>query len=323
MSRDRTQEVLNRIGMLADEPSSELGIAEIREFLGNRSNHIIARAATVAGDWKADTLVSELEQAYERFMYAQGKPDPGCAAKRAIVEALTALDYAKADIFLSGIKHVQMEPVYGGREDTAPTLRASCARALATMNHPEALLLLGGLLMDPEPEARRGAITIFEWLGTRESELALRMKALSSEPEPDIIGGCLLALLRISPDRSFDFVAEFLQRNDEVSEHAALALGESHIPEAFGCLQTAWESAFEASAREGLLLALALHRSDEAFDFLLTILAEEPVRVVFKALEVLAIFRADAARSECIREQLEERGELVLLRAFEDYFRNE
>ena len=43
--------------------------------------------------------------------------------KVAIVEALNALGYEHTPTFLQGIRHVQMEPVYGGRVDTAAVLR--------------------------------------------------------------------------------------------------------------------------------------------------------------------------------------------------------
>ena len=48
------------------------------------------------------------------------KTDPQCWAKNAIVKALKDLNHDDPAVFLRGIEHVQMEPVWGGRWPIPP-----------------------------------------------------------------------------------------------------------------------------------------------------------------------------------------------------------
>ena len=48
---------------------------------------------------------------------------------RVFAEALEQIDHAEAAVFLAGVRHVQLEPAWGGSQDTAAPLRAACAAA--------------------------------------------------------------------------------------------------------------------------------------------------------------------------------------------------
>ena len=52
-------------------------------------------------------------------------------SKNALSRSLATLEHPDAGVFLRGMRHIQMEPIWGGRSDTAGTLRATCALALA------------------------------------------------------------------------------------------------------------------------------------------------------------------------------------------------
>ena len=52
----------------------------------------------------------------------------------AIARALFALDYDGEGLYLAGMRHVQMEPGWGGSSDTAVELRGMCAMGLASTN---------------------------------------------------------------------------------------------------------------------------------------------------------------------------------------------
>ncbi|MDX2239271.1 MAG: hypothetical protein NW224_01195 [Leptolyngbyaceae cyanobacterium bins.302] len=103
------------------------------------------------------SFIPELVSACDRFLVNAKESDPGCRAKQAISEALYRLQYSDKAPFLKGIRHVQAEPVWGGKVDTAPTLRGTCALGLVRMNYPLVMVELRDLLADPEPEARIGA----------------------------------------------------------------------------------------------------------------------------------------------------------------------
>src|SRR6266568_5965124 len=98
-------------------------------------------------------LTCELLQAFGRFFENPVKTDPQCWAKNALSRALAALEYQESEIFLRGIRHIQMEPVWGGRSDTAGTLRATCALALVqcrSLSENDLLSYLLELLADTD-----------------------------------------------------------------------------------------------------------------------------------------------------------------------------
>src|SRR6185437_17123203 len=92
---------------------------------------------------------SELSAAFERFFTNAVKSDPQCWAKNAVSRALASLGCTDKDVFLRGLHFRQMEPVWGGRSDSAGALRATCAHALLgcdALPDQEVLLILTDLL---------------------------------------------------------------------------------------------------------------------------------------------------------------------------------
>ena len=79
---------------------------------------------------RLEELAPDLLRAFDRLMEKPVERDPQCWGKNAIVQALVALEHREAAPFVRGIRHIQIEPVWGGQEDTAPTLRGTCALAL-------------------------------------------------------------------------------------------------------------------------------------------------------------------------------------------------
>jgi HEAT repeat protein len=318
--RDTTQEALDRLRELEAEEPSDDGMGEIRAFLKHRVNHVAGRAAEVAEVWQAEALIPDLEQAFHRFLKNPVKTDPMCAAKLPMAKCLQKLDYASPDLLLVGVRHVQMEPVWGEPEDTAPGLRGACGRALAAMHYPEAYLELARLLMDSEPEARRSAVDTLRWLAGPESELLLRTKVLAGDAELDIEASCLHALTAMEPERSLAFVAEYLDSASELMAGAALALGESKHPEAFPYLREAWERAELETHRQALLLPLALHRSEEAFVLLMEVLQDARAETAAAAVNALGLYTRDADRAESVRQAVAARSEPAVREAFDAAF---
>jgi hypothetical protein len=106
-------------------------------------------------------------------------------------------------------------------------------------------------------------------------------------------------------------VADRLQGENEVlAETAALALGESRLPAALSPLLTVWENPRGPALRRTLLTAIALHHSDEAFDFLCDLVAGAPAVEAEAALAALAIFRDDLRRRRAIERILRRRDDL-------------
>jgi hypothetical protein len=234
------------------------------------------------------------------------------------------MEIREYDTFLRGIRHVQMEPVYGGREDTAANLRGRCALALARCEYPDIFFELTTLLTDPEPQPRIAAIKALTYLNEEKSELLLRLKALTGDKEPQVLSECFLGLMSIAPARSLSFVAGFLENSDLlIAEGAALALGESREIEAFKILQDQWEDSIDSEVKEMLLLPMALTRCDEAFKYLLDIVACEYQGYAAAAVKALKVYADNDAQRENIRKAMASRHESLITETYAREFGDE
>src|SRR5262245_21445961 len=79
---------LARLQALKKEPFSPAITAELRKFLGDASNFVVADAATIAGEKNLVELASDLAAAFDRFLIDSEETDKLCRAKLAILEAL-------------------------------------------------------------------------------------------------------------------------------------------------------------------------------------------------------------------------------------------
>lgn len=298
-----TEEALAAIHAIRQTPETVDVTREIGPFLRHKSNHVVAAAASTAERLEVGALTPDLIEAFERMMRDPAKFDPGCKATIAIVQALVQLEDPAAKVFFGGIRHVQMEASFGPRVDAAAPLRGLCARGLARMGHPDALLECVTLLADPEIPARTGAIRAIADSGRPDGVLLLRLKTLLGDKETDVTGECFAALLSLDPTGSVEFVSKFLDSSVEgIGEQAALALGETHQAAAFEVLREAWERGGLAEQRRTLLVAIAMLRIDEALEFLLERLRTEGGHVAADALAGLSFY----ARDETVLKRVEE-----------------
>src|SRR5579864_8431780 len=83
----------------------------IRKALTNRNNFIAAKAADLIREFNLRELTPDLLRAFDRFFEHAEKSDPQCWAKNAISRALAAFEFQDVDVFLRGMRHIQMEPV--------------------------------------------------------------------------------------------------------------------------------------------------------------------------------------------------------------------
>jgi hypothetical protein len=290
---ERLEERLAALGALRADPTSDETLEALRRALASKTGLVVGRAAEIAGEFLISELEPHLVEAFDRFMNNPAKTDPGCIAKTAIVEALYRMEAYQPDVYLNAIGHVQMEPVWGGREDTAAKLRGLAALGLVRINYPNVMLLLAQLLADPEADARISAARAIGYAGMDAGLPLLRFKALTGDAHPQVVVECFTALIQLDPEASLSFVAGFL-RSEQRSEQeaAAVALGESHLAQAFPFLEAAWEDAIDGEMRQALMVAIALLRHERAIDFLLGLLAEGG-RGAEGALSALQMYETD------------------------------
>jgi HEAT repeat protein len=285
-------DVLNALDPVASRAETA---AVLKNALADRHFLVVSRAATLSGDRLLHELIPDLISAFARFVQDPVKRDPRCKAKNAIARALVMLECQDIAFYQNGIAYRQLEPVWGGRADTATDVRCSCAMGLAASGHPRAVAELTGLLNDPEVPVRCGAARAISCGNPFEAEAVLRLKVQIGDAEPQVLGECFGALLTIAPEYSLPFVAAYLRAQDEaLQEYAALALGESRHPEAFKLLRDAWDELVTPEARGALIRAAALHRSDAAFEWLLAIIETGTTKLAEIAVDALAVYERNS-----------------------------
>lgn len=309
MKKNTLEDQLSVLHALRTAPITEDTVDQLRQALANHNSHVIATVAEIIGEAELADLEPDLVAAFAAFMHNPAKTDPGCRAKTAIANALRVCECPAENVFLQGVHHVQMEPVWGGQVDTAAPLRGACALGLVQMRSRHTLLELAHLLADPESDARIAAARALAYTGDLASVPLLRFKVLTGDAHAAVLYECFLALLKLDVETSLPFVAEYLKSDDPaIAESAALALGESRQEDAFAVLRDAWEETFDTELRRTLLLALATLRSEAALDYLLDIVRNEARVHADAALQALRMYQRDETLWRRVEKALAERS---------------
>ncbi len=156
---DPIESALSAISQLRAATSAEQTERQLRSYLANRSNLVVAKAANVAGELRVAQLVPELVMAFERLMKDPAKLDKRCAALTEVVAALYELDCAESEIYLRGLHHVQFEPSFGEPVDAAVALRGMSAQGLLRTRYPKRMEEVLPLLGFRGEAARREIVT--------------------------------------------------------------------------------------------------------------------------------------------------------------------
>ncbi len=274
----------------------------LRKALALRNNFIVAKAATLAAHHNLRGLADDLAAAFPRFLANPVKSDPQCWAKNAIAKTLAAFEYQEPDLFLAGLRHIQLEPVWGGRSDTAGALRSTCALALVQCRSLSSLAVLTHLtplFADKETPVRVDAARAVEQIGTDAASLLLRLRAELGSDDSEVLGACYAGVLRLEGPAAIPWAAKFLpptHEPDDTAAEAALAIAETRTEAAFNLLRTTYDQVRDTSFRATLLTAIALTRQEAATKFLLSLIADG-YRDAHEAL-------CRSAPSEVVREAL-------------------
>jgi HEAT repeat protein len=290
----KLDELLASLAEVRQEPTSEAGLVVLRQILNSKFSIAVAQAAKVIGDAEVRSLIPELAAAFSQFRVNGAETDPSCKAKQRIAEALYRMNYAEESLYLQGIHTIQKEAVWGGTVDTAAALRGTCALGLVRMNYADVMSELADLLADADAEARIGAVRAIAYTGNPQAVPLLRFKARVGDADPQVMSDCFSGLLNLAPQPSLPLVASFLDAAPEISEMAALALGESRQPEAFELLRQWWQRTRIAELRLTGLLAIAMLRQDGALEFLLDLVAKGNKSDREGAIGALKMYQSDA-----------------------------
>ena len=315
MPKSRKLEVLQtHLNQIRAQPHAETAAEGLREALESKEAIAIAQAARIIRDANLQSLLPALRDSFERLMQ-NSAIDPSCLGKQAIIDALYCLEYPDFEPFLAGIRHRQPEAAWGGQADTAAGLRAVSALGLVRVNYPDVMSELADLLADPALEARVGAGRACGYSESPTSVPLLRLRVQLGD-EAAVLAECFAALLRLAPESSLPLVGRALSQSSQpsrdpsrdVSETAALALGESRLPAALPILQQWWRSTPDRDLRQTGLLAIAMLRQTEAIEFLLSLVAQAALPDMEAAMAALGIYAEDRELAAKIQALLAERG---------------
>jgi HEAT repeat protein len=239
--------------------------AGLGKALDSKSNLVAAKAARLIGEGLHLEFVPQLSRAFLRFLE---KGDKGCDALTAIGRALVLLDCDDAELWRKGIRHVQMEPGWGGSRDSAAELRAISAMGLANTRYPHKVRELLTLLADGEWTARGGAARALGAVGSDAAAAVLRFKALIGDEEPEVLCDCLRALLAVEGTDAMPLVERFARSRDEIVREAAIhALGESRREDAVELLKKLYEDTANPEIKSAIVLALKASRTETGMKF--------------------------------------------------------
>ena len=300
--------------------------AELRKALRDRNSYLVARTAEIISDLHRDELIPDLLGAFDRLFIDAARSDPQCLAKTAIANALRSLGHHGAPAFVRGIHHVQLEPAWGGRADTAAGLRGACALALTDCmldgGDLEILTYLADALADPDKTVRIDAAMAIEQLNRPEGAVLLRLKALIGDADPDVMGQCFSSMLSLAPHGVVAFISRFLKSSSEdIQLEAASALAQCRDPEAVAVLRDFWqEPLLPSDVRQALLINLGASPLREAADFLLEIVANDAIALAVTALSALGTSRFHHELRSRLAETVTTRDSTQLRVAFAEKF---
>ena len=260
------------------QQTPEACIEPLHRALEHRNNFVVAKAADLVRVFQLPQLIPELLTAFNRFFDNPVKTDPQCWAKNALSRTLAGFEYQDTEVFLRGIRHIQLEPVWGGSSDTAGTLRATCALALVQCRRllePDLLAHLVELFADKDKSVRIEAARAVEQVGSPSAALLLRLRAVLGADEPEVLGACYSGILRLEGASALPWIGRFLASSDDAAAEAALAIAGTHSPQAFNILRERFAEEADPWFRSVLLSAIALTRQDAASEFLIDLVSSE------------------------------------------------
>ena len=318
---------LAELGVLAEalraEPAPTAAhLAYLRKMLAHRNNFLVSKAAALVADHELFALVPDVVAAYERFFHDAVKSDPHCWAKNALSKAMVKLEFQEAAPYIRGLRHHQLEPVWGGQSDTAGALRGTCAHALVAcpgLSNSELLDLLIESLVDSDVTVRTEAARAIGHVGGAGAGHILKLRLLVAKEEPEVMGAIFAGLLAIDPRTAIPLVARSLDDTEEMAAEAALALAATHAVAALDALLVRRRKPNGPWLASVLDNAIALTRLPEGMRFLLDLIAQDD-RTAPSALEAISRVNTSAEVREQAQTAVAESGNDRLESLFQELF---
>ena len=269
---------------------ADLDAGLIKGGLKRKNGVLVAVVADRVREAAARGYEKELVAAFETLSDRGVQRDPGCRGKYAVVRALDALDWHDEAVFRAGVTMRQMEPSWGPPVDTAGSVRSQCAFGLVRLGCSDAPSILADLLVDPLPNVRSNAARGFAAWADPMGAAVLRLKLHTGDDDPVALCETLASLVELDAEGGLAFARTWLEDADpERREVAALALGQTRLPEAVPLIVGALRHTMDAEERRTLLVSLGTLRIEPARDALIDLIERDGQA----AIEALGPYRFD------------------------------
>lgn len=316
----RFEERVEAVRQACKNPQDPDARKQLQRALRGKQGYLISVAARALSQGGEDLLPLALE-AFERLLDDPIARDPQCHGKLAIAQVLYDQDHAGHQPFEAGVQHVQLEPVLGGRQDTAAALRGLCLMALMVQMHPRAWVFAGAMLADPERAARLAAVRAIESGGRPDLAEPLLRLAFEVETDPEVAMDCLAGLLRIDAAANLQLARARIEGADaEQADIATLALGAARPDGALALLVASVENTFEENRRRACATAIAMLRTDAAWQKLIETILDGELRLALACVDALGSFQDHPGLRERVADAVADRGEADLQAAFDGAF---
>jgi hypothetical protein len=266
---------------------------ELRKALTHKSPQIVALAAKMCAEASLSESGPDLVQAFQRFLDPKAPSDRGCYARTALAKALTHLEILAETLYRRGSQI--FEPEFGG-DDAAAELRGYCAIGLARTSR-NCLDALVELLADSHPTTRALAATAIGENGSHVGQYLLKLRLLSNEEHPHVIGECLSTLLQIDPESAVAFLEKHF-----LPSHPELAIDALAQARQYQALLEIYPNHLEC-----LLPALAMTGHSEAVEFLIGLIKNGSPAESRLAAQSLENLRPDSQTQTLVAQALKQR----------------
>jgi hypothetical protein len=325
---DPAAEAMARLAALRNVDDLAALASGLDALLANKSSYVVARAAELVGERRVRGTLARIVETLDRMLRTPSIKDPGCAARFALAKAAVDLEagYEAEEVMEIGVRHECWESIWGGSGDVAVSVRGTCAIGLAAMGSRLALRCATELLAEPDKKgprervswpARQDAARALTMIGSDGAAAVLRFKALSGDPEPNVLSECLLGVIAIEGDAGLELAEGFLSGGgknaragmevERQAEAALLAIGGSRRPAAFELLRRHERLFLHTASMTTFFNAIAMTRQEAAIGYLLKHVSEgskDQSKVAAAALEPMRLLPSVGER---LRSALAER----------------
>jgi HEAT repeat protein len=214
--RYRAAEALGNIGPDAKAAINEL-IAATRDLKTFETRQAAVFAlGSVAADEKKGPPIKVLEALYHALR------DSAVTVRMSAVQSLARLGPPADKIQRQGLER-ELEPI--ARSDPEPTVQIWAHMAIMGLRQKAddtRLLFIGKMLSSPDLTTRTQAAQALAGLGSQAKQEVPRIQAALGDPDPGVVGWCIVALARMRKDAGPEAVERLRQIANDPQQHEAV-----------------------------------------------------------------------------------------------------